>query len=549
MSEELHTSIDANTLGKYRLIAGLGRGGMAAVHLAVVHGPSAFNKLVVIKQIHDQYAEDPEILGMFLDEARLGARLNHPNVVQTNEVGQEGSRHFLAMEYLDGQPLNRINQRLAKHGGLPLPMYLKVIVDLLGGLHYAHELADYDGTLLGVVHRDITPHNIFVTYDGVVKIVDFGIAKARHASTETRAGIIKGKLAYMAPEQARSEEVDRRTDVFAVGVMLWEAATGTRPWKGADELGLLKGLLGGHFPAPRSVNAEVPEALEAIILKATAHDRQDRYASAADLQAALEAYLETTAQRPQPRELGKLITLHFAAERAKIKAVIEEQLQPHSAVPVGVASLPIIDHATSPHGDFPGQSGSDPSLELVHAPSTPPAFAGTVRTAVSLSRLHRRALVATGALLAGAAMVVAMVAATTSAPQRVEAAASVAPVTPPLATVEQVHATVQVRLSAKPAQAHVFLDDEPLPGNPFSGELRRDDRTHRIRVEAPGFVTWTERITLDKDRDFEIALAPASAAPSTAAAPVPQAASPASPSQGGRKQPRNLDGKNPYPGR
>src|SRR4051812_12396895 len=155
------TGTGANSLGKYRLIAELGHGGMAEVFLAVVRGPAGFNKLVVIKQIRPQLAEDPEFLGMFLDEARLAARLSHPNVVQTNEVGQEGSRYFIAMEYLEGQPLNRVVHRLGRSGGLPLAMHLKVISDTLAGLHHAHELADYDGTALNVVHRDVTPHNIF----------------------------------------------------------------------------------------------------------------------------------------------------------------------------------------------------------------------------------------------------------------------------------------------------------------------------------------------------------------------------------------------------
>jgi serine/threonine protein kinase len=371
MAELSHarTGMEANSLGKYCLIAGLGRGGMATVHLAVVRGPACFNKLVVIKQIHQQYADDLEVLGMFLDEAKLAARLSHPNVVQTNEVGQEGETHFLMMEYLDGQPLNRITQRLAKRGGLPLHMHLQVIVDLLGGLHYAHELTDYDGTPLGVVHRDITPQNIFVTYDGVVKIVDFGIAKARHALTQTRVGIIKGKIAYMAPEQARSDDVDRRADVFAVGVMLWEAATGVRPWKGVTEITLLRNLLAGQFPSARSVKPEIPEALDAIISRALAPDREDRYATAADLQAALEAYLLTTGERPQPRELGKLISTHFAVERTRIKAIIEEQLQSYGSMPVGAsATLPIIDHTTLPDGDAP-QRGRESSPSLPGEPS------------------------------------------------------------------------------------------------------------------------------------------------------------------------------------
>jgi eukaryotic-like serine/threonine-protein kinase len=158
---------ETGTIGKYRLIAELGHGGMAQVFLAMARGPAGFNKLVVIKQIREQLAEDG-----------LAARLNHPNVVQTNEVGQEGKRYFIAMEYLEGQPLNRIVNRTAKDGSLTSTLYVRILIDALNGLHYAHELADFDGTPLMVVHRDMTPHNVFVTYNGQVKVVDFGIAKA-----------------------------------------------------------------------------------------------------------------------------------------------------------------------------------------------------------------------------------------------------------------------------------------------------------------------------------------------------------------------------------
>src|ERR1700761_3781049 len=262
--EGAQSSGSGNSLGKYRLIAELGHGGMAEVYLAVVRGPAGFNKLGVIKQIRPQLAAGPGVLGMFLDEAKLAARLSHPNVVQTNEVGQEGDTHFLMMEYLDGQPLNRITQRLGKRGGLPLHMHLQIIVDLLGGLHYAHELTDYDGTPLGVVHRDITPHNVFVTYEGQVKVVDFGIAKAMNSSSETRTGVLKGKVAYMAPEQARGERVDRRADIFSVGVLLWEAVTGRRLWKGVPDITILQRLLNGDIPTPKSVKPDVDDKLEAI---------------------------------------------------------------------------------------------------------------------------------------------------------------------------------------------------------------------------------------------------------------------------------------------
>jgi len=216
----------ANVLGKYRLIAELGHGGMAEVFLAVAQGPAGFNKLTVIKQIRPQLADDPEFLSMFLDEARLAARLNHPQIVQTNEVGHEANRYFIAMEYLEGQPLNRVVNRVGRER-FPLAMHIGLLADTLAGLHYAHDLTDYDGTPLEVVHRDVTPHNIFITYEGQVKVVDFGIAKAMNSSSETKTGVLKGKVAYMAPEQARGEKVDRRADVFSVGVMLWEAAVGS----------------------------------------------------------------------------------------------------------------------------------------------------------------------------------------------------------------------------------------------------------------------------------------------------------------------------------
>src|SRR4051794_26091703 len=188
--------------GKYRLIAELGHGGMADVFLAVARGPIGFNKLLVVKRLKANLVDEPEYVAMLGDEARLAARLNHPNVVQTNEVGQEGDQYFIAMEYLDGQPLHRVLTRSEKKERMPLAMHLRIVCDVLSGLHYAHELADFDGSPLNVVHRDVTPQNIFVTYDGQVKLVDFGIAKASGRDGETKTGIVKGKVTYMGPEHA-----------------------------------------------------------------------------------------------------------------------------------------------------------------------------------------------------------------------------------------------------------------------------------------------------------------------------------------------------------
>jgi serine/threonine protein kinase len=207
--------------GRYYPIAQLGRGGMSEVYLAIARGPAGFNKLVVIKRLLSGLVADAHFLDMFLDEARLAARLNHPNIVQTNEVGVADEKYFIAMEYLDGQPLLKIVQRSLPRA-LPVHVALGIAANVCAGLHYAHTLADFSGTPLGIVHRDVSPHNIFVTYAGQVKIVDFGIAKATSRTTETQAGILKGKIAYMSPEHIGGVPLDGRSDVFSAGVVLYE---------------------------------------------------------------------------------------------------------------------------------------------------------------------------------------------------------------------------------------------------------------------------------------------------------------------------------------
>src|SRR5262245_6719974 len=204
-----------SVLGKYRLIAEIAHGGMGVVYLAMVQGPGGFNKLVVVKELKPELVEEPAFLTMFLDEARLAARLNHANIVQTNEIGSDGNRYFMAMDYLDGYSLDRVRRRARKIGvQLPVPMQLRIICAMLAGLEYAHHLTDFDGTPLSIVHRDVSPQNVFVTFDGQVRLLDFGIAKAAGAMHETVAGVLKGKVSYMAPEQARGQKVDARADVF-----------------------------------------------------------------------------------------------------------------------------------------------------------------------------------------------------------------------------------------------------------------------------------------------------------------------------------------------
>jgi serine/threonine-protein kinase len=272
---------DSPNIGKYRFLVELGSGGMGDVLLAVAQGPKGFNKLQVIKRLRPELAQDPEFLAMFLNEARIAARLNHPNVVQTNEVSEHEDEYFIAMEYLEGQSLYGVMKRaqsLQAKGGKPFPMamHLHVLAEACEGLHYAHELVDYDGTPLQLVHRDCSPQNVFVTYDGEVKVLDFGIAKAADSATMTRTGVLKGKVPYMPPEQLDGTHVDRRADIFAIGAMIWEAATGVRLWKGLNDIQIAHRLHQKDIPTPSSFEPTVDPKLEPICMKAQAERPHER---------------------------------------------------------------------------------------------------------------------------------------------------------------------------------------------------------------------------------------------------------------------------------
>jgi len=300
---------------------------MAVVYLAASQGPRGFSKLVVVKELKEEFSQDPEFSSMFVDEARLAARLNHTNIVQTYEVEEEGGHFFIVMEYLEGQPLSHTRTRLAKLGGQLRDYQVRALCDVLDGLHYAHQLADYDGTPLHVVHRDVSPHNVIVTYGGDVKLVDFGIAKAADSSSQTRTGVIKGKLAYMSPEQAFGKPVDCRADVFALGVILWEAITGRRMWKGNAEGAIAHRLSTGEIPKIDEHTPDAPPMLKAICERALAPRREDRFPTAAAMQQALEGYLAGLARKPTTRELGTLVAQAFAEERGRIASLIEEQMR------------------------------------------------------------------------------------------------------------------------------------------------------------------------------------------------------------------------------
>jgi serine/threonine-protein kinase len=487
-------------IGKYQMIAGLGHGGMADVFLAVVRGPVGFTKLQVIKRLRPNLAEENDFLSMFLDEARLAARLNHPNVVQTNEVGEASGQYFIAMEYLDGQPLNRILLRASKPEGLPLAIGLHILSDALAGLQHAHQLSDYDGTPLSVVHRDASPHNIFVTYDGGTKVVDFGIAKAASRSSETRDGVMKGKIAYMSPEQARCASVDCRADVFSVGIILWELVTGQRMWMGRSDMEILERLLAGTIPRARDVNPDVPAELDAICARALAVSRDDRYPTAAAFRDALRSYADDASLRVTAEDVGCYVADLFEHQRAELKTIIDRQLKNVTNAATGAEAINIVDlqHQTSTF---------TPSASGTHA-------VPTVRTGVTGTAEQERRRRLTPLLVGAAALVVGgVVLALRLAPDTGTTSALSAPTA--LATTASAagaHArddhVISLHVGAAPADARIFLDDAPLPSNPYAAKFPSDGAAHRVRVEAEGFQTKTTLAVFDADVSLDITLDP-----------------------------------------
>jgi serine/threonine protein kinase len=276
-------------LGRYEILTQLASGGMASVYIARAQGVAGFERLVAIKVLHPHLAYEQEFISMFLDEARLAARIRHMNVVPTLDVSDSpGDGYFLVMEYIEGNHLGALLGRAAKQGErLPRPFVCRVLIDALQGLGAAHRLSDENGKPLKLVHRDVSPHNILVGTDGIARLTDFGVAKADVRMASTRAGQFKGKLSYMAPEQASTSETDQRSDLFSVGIILWESLTGRRLFKGDSNAATLNKLLNDTVVKPSSIWPEL-EPYDEVVMKALNRDPDERFQSADDFGEALD---------------------------------------------------------------------------------------------------------------------------------------------------------------------------------------------------------------------------------------------------------------------
>lgn len=321
----------ARLLGRYAVYGEIAAGGMATVYIGRLRGPAGFARRVAVKSLHPQLAKDPDFVSMFLDEARLVGHIRHTNVVPVLDViAVEGELH-LVMEYVEGEPLSRVVRALrAAERRMPPPIAVAILIGVLDGLHAAHEARAEDGSLLSIVHRDVSPQNILVGVDGIAKILDFGIAKAVGRMQTTRGDQLKGKLSYMAPEQLSRDPLDRRADVYAAAIVLWELVTGERLFQADDEISTFKMAMEHQVPPPSSLAPGVPAALDSVILRGLSRDRSQRYASAHDMAQALDA----SGLAATPREVGEFLCALCAtslAARAQRIEDHERQLVPGTA--------------------------------------------------------------------------------------------------------------------------------------------------------------------------------------------------------------------------
>ncbi|MCY1045344.1 protein kinase [Corallococcus sp. bb12-1] len=327
--------MNPQAFGKYQLLKKLATGGMAEVWLARQSGIEGFQKDVVVKRILPHLAEDREFVEMFRNEALIAARFNHPNIAQVYEFGEANGTYYIAMEFIHGEDLGRVMRKASgMNQWIARPLAVRIVASACEGLYYAHTRSDDRGQPLNVVHRDISPQNILISFDGSVKLVDFGIAKAADQASMTKSGAIKGKFAYMAPEQASGKHLDARADIFAIGLVLYEMLTGHRPLKKDSELATLQAAMECAIPAPSEV-ADVPRDMDHVVMRALAKSADDRYDTARELQSALEELLVNERWVVGSVQISELMKTLFSDRLA-------EELKQGQFVPVGE------DSSTSP---------------------------------------------------------------------------------------------------------------------------------------------------------------------------------------------------------
>jgi serine/threonine protein kinase len=519
-------------LGKYEIVRRLAAGGMAEIFLAKVSGLSGFQKMVVIKRILPQLATKHDFVEMFLDEARIAATLQHPNVVQMYDVGVVDGNYFIAMEYLHGEDVRSIMKTLYKREGkLPLEQALNVVIGLASGLHYAHEKVGFDGRPLNIIHRDVTPQNVIVTYEGGVKLLDFGIAKASNRFGETRFGTLKGKVPYMSPEQCRGEPLDRRSDIFSLGIMLYELTLGKRLYKGHSDFEVLKQIVEGTVIRPSEIDPDYNPRLEQIVLRGLEKDRDKRYQTARAMQSDLESLVR------EERLYVSAISLQGFMEHTfgrKIEAwrdaqaqgkSLEKHLEEMAGVELADEDLEEIDTEAQQEEERIKKEREEFRKKILVVGSDAIDISGKVpmpdpihADGESLSALRRRPQPRRWPLLAGAAVVgvlvgvlalavrphktTAPVAVVVPHPAAVQVAPPVAPPAPapkkaPPPPAEPAPEVGIVRIDTAPAGAALYLDGVKLPStSPATVDRIDAGKEHVLLVQLDGHKDELKKFTL-----------------------------------------------------
>ena len=499
-------------VGRYETVATLATGGMAEILLGRLVGPSGFERPVVIKRILRHLARQQAFVKMFLDDARIIATIRHPNVVHVQELGQQDGELYLVMEYLEGETLSALVRRLVARGeALDFGLAAHILAEACAGLNAAHELR--------IVHRDVSPQNVFITYDGHVKVIDFGIAKSADSIARTEAGQLKGKLEYMSPEQCRGEGVDPRSDTFSVGIVLYELTTKRRLFAFNGALRTINAICSERTLPPSRVCAGYPAVLESIVLKALAKKKEERYATAGDLRRDLsltvrelctdvpEETLAATMRRVFEDRIGEKRTL-LSRVHAGVRITSVPSQEPEEPLPDHQET--VLDHAANPDEAAPG------------AASAPPRRSGTPRVVVALTGL---ALLVMGGFAlahrAGPATPVVAPSAWANSSPVVPSALPIARLPLPTDEAERTEATearhatqeyVRIRIDSNP-KGDVLVDGAPYGPTPVDLELPKSDRATTLEVRRPGFATVRRTVTPREAQAIMIALTEARRAP------------------------------------
>jgi serine/threonine protein kinase len=508
-------------LGNYELLMELASGGMATVFVARQRGAAGFERVVVVKRVHRHLLRDRTFLDMFIDEARVASSIRHANVVSVIDVVEGDEELFLVMDYVESTALSSLWRAAVEMGErLPTSVAVRIVADMLAGLHAAHEVVDMRGQPLHVVHRDVSPQNVVVGVDGVSRLLDFGIAKAAYRIVETQSGSLKGKIAYMAPEAARGEELDRRADIFAAGAVLYEAVTGQRLFEGENELDTLRRVSEAHFVAPSIVAPGLPLALDGVIARALAPLREQRFPTAAAFLEALEHAVHPAHPREVQACLERLCGARIATRRAELRSLVEGSSEPRvsrlsSSTPMpvpqeGSVRTPVVTDRSVPRLSLPSE-----------LPARPPPRRWIVGSVMAV------------ALLTGVAVALLLTAGPPAAPSVAPAASAALPPKAVLADVELVlRAPVRIesvraegirRLDLDGATARLFVAE--WPGELAVEVVLEGGRSVRLAVAADGPHT----LELGPSPAATFAAAPASASPPTT--PLPSASAPAAPTK------------------